>query len=1149
MLRPEKIFVNILILVFCVDSLYTQILPPSNLLSLEVQKRISQAPQDPTQPYRLLKPTKADASRKLQTVRDAQFLSLDKETLAEIMHERKSMIEVQLPYHEKMIRIKLFPFDPKADEFSVSSPSGILEHEDMIHFRGIIAGDHQSVVALSLGRDEVTGIISSADMGNLILAQLPTDPRFHILYEETNLKAESKFICDAILPPGYQIKEIRSSSSRSNQSPACVTVFFETSFNVLQKFDGNLDKTINYITGLFNQVSAIYANEEITLLLSDLYIWTIPDPYNHDNTAAALESFTNAPLKGYANLRYLLDMSDSSSGGRAYVDVLCDKTFNVGYCNIVATYETVPTYSWSVNILAHEVGHGLGSFHTQDCVWGEGKCAAIDGCADPNPEVGCGSCSPAPIPDRGTIMSYCHLQKGIDFSLGLGMEPGALMRSRVAGAECLSNCDAEIRLICSISIEDIEVTAARCDKSNGIVKVLISGGSGSESFDIGYGPQSEHVFTNLAPGEYRIIVKDGIACTRTADVVVPSESNAPDLEAVVTNASCNGKDGSIEIIPLGGHAPYHYYVQEQETKDSIIPGLEPGEYLIGLVDKEGCTAAKKLTIFEEMSPLIDIKTEPTQCGQANGKMLLTGIGGTLPYFFEIQSSTHYDSLVINQTSTIIDQMDAGIYQIMVQDAQGCLDSMEVSIDSSSNIGLQVFSNPASCDAANGEIEIVASGGNQPYRYFLDENEMEGPKSDRLSSGSYVVKVIDSEECQNSALVQIKNDPSFVAPKLPDQLVLCDGDEVVLNSGLSPLTKVTWLHNGDQMDDTTTSILITKAGRYQALVKYGESCTLSDQTQVILQEKPTVSLEPTIEICEGSDFHFSKPFPGYHYVWSNGTTGVQTQFIESGEYTLEVFSEHGCKQTIPIMVNIIPQINLRVANPEMILCEGEEIHFHAAGVSSYTWTTDVPGQEETIGTGSFIKPDHSTKYQVIGRNECFADTLAISVSFHDFIRQLPGDTNALKGTSLFFSIPEGEDIRWQSTHPMDCGTCRQTRITVMGDGQLFVTYTDANGCLRTETTHISTMALTEITPEIITEITPDGDGKNDHLYIHQLERYSGATVEVFANSGARVFISSDYKNDWPPNSGIDLTSGEYRYTINIKSGTEVVKLAGKLDIIR
>ncbi|WP_409628714.1 zinc-dependent metalloprotease [Belliella pelovolcani] len=112
----------------------------------------------------------------------------------------------------------------------------------------------------------------------------------------------------------------------------------------------------------------------------------------------------------------------------------------------ITTIETVPTYSWTVHIVAHEFGHLFGSRHTHACVW-NGNNTAIDGCwgCMENPDPNGGGCQNCPNPGvpsgGGTIMSYCHLQSvGVNFNLGFGLQPGNVIRNSVANADCLCEC-------------------------------------------------------------------------------------------------------------------------------------------------------------------------------------------------------------------------------------------------------------------------------------------------------------------------------------------------------------------------------------------------------------------------------------------------------------------------------------------------------------------------------------------------------------------------------------------------------------------------------------------------------------------------------------------------------------------------------------
>src|SRR5262249_13109320 len=82
--------------------------------------------------------------------------------------------------------------------------------------------------------------------------------------------------------------------------------------------------------------------------------------------------------------------------------------------------------------------HGLGSPHTHSCTWAqEGRVPAhttLDSCQAS--EGGCASYTNHLPPDKGTIMSYCHLIGGVANGLRLDFHPVCVRRLRGVMATC-----------------------------------------------------------------------------------------------------------------------------------------------------------------------------------------------------------------------------------------------------------------------------------------------------------------------------------------------------------------------------------------------------------------------------------------------------------------------------------------------------------------------------------------------------------------------------------------------------------------------------------------------------------------------------------------------------------------------------------------
>lgn len=80
------------------------------------------------------------------------------------------------------------------------------------------------------------------------------------------------------------------------------------------------------------------------------------------------------------------------------------------------------------------------------------------------------------------------------------------------------------------------------------------------------------------------------------------------------------------------------------------------------------------------------------------------------------------------------------------------------------------------------------------------------------------------------------------------------------------------------------------------------------------------------------------------------------------------------------------------------------------------------------------------------------------------------------------------------------------------------------------------------------ITPNGDGINDYWILSSISNYPSSKIEIYNRYGQKVFQSKGY--GIPFNgvvNGTDLPSGTYYYTIELRSGCNIVK--GALTIIR
>ena len=342
------------------------------------------------------------------------------------------------------LELELFKTTFTTPDFSVvasNSNGKAIPYEGGVHYWGIVKGDNSSIASISIFDNEVMGMISSPTGGNIILGKLEHDTQdMHILYNEHDLVAPPLARCNTPESlTGYSGNDLNRSGA-STLSTNCIRLYWEVNYDLYQN-KGSLTAVTNYVTGLFNQSAVLYSNDSIPVTLGQVYVWTTASPYTQTSTSALLSQFQATRTSFNGDLGMLIGLV--GNGGIAYVNGLCggNQIYSEGYAGISTYFNTVPTYSWSVEVVTHEQGHLMGSQHTHACAW-NGNNTAIDGCGPAAGYAYEGSCTGAPVPSGGgTIMSYCHLTGvGINFSLGFGPQPRAVILNRYNNALCLTSC-------------------------------------------------------------------------------------------------------------------------------------------------------------------------------------------------------------------------------------------------------------------------------------------------------------------------------------------------------------------------------------------------------------------------------------------------------------------------------------------------------------------------------------------------------------------------------------------------------------------------------------------------------------------------------------------------------------------------------------
>lgn len=410
-----------------------------------------------------------------EAVSQGIVLPVNQQAMADLVRQGSPSIALRIPTRSRgTVELELYKEDVLAAGFRVLTSDGQrLSAPQSAHYRGIVKGDPQSRAAISIFENEVVGFFSSGDDYHVVGRLAGNNPAgMHIVYEHHDLKWEPPTAPCAMddantATHGTSFRSMLDSVLPQSVTPRCVQLYVETEYDIYQSL-GSVSAVTNYVSAVYNQVNVLYANNQTPMsALSQVYVWTSPDPYNtmsenrlYDFTGYR-RSFTGTfgTLWTFENIRSMAyDINTYCQPSAAYRSAFCGLWGG--------SYSNVPTYSWTVYIIAHELGHLFGSEHTHACVW-NGNNTAIDGCSG---YVEYGTCALPSNPACGSLMSYCTYC--IDFNEGFGAQPGEKIRTRYAAATCVPTCDSTT---CNYTLNP---TSASFTAASGTASVTVTTATG-----------------------------------------------------------------------------------------------------------------------------------------------------------------------------------------------------------------------------------------------------------------------------------------------------------------------------------------------------------------------------------------------------------------------------------------------------------------------------------------------------------------------------------------------------------------------------------------------------------------------------------------------------------------------------------------------
>ncbi len=347
-------------------------------------------------------------------------------------------ISISIPFEGTTITVDLVRSKIFTDDFTVvTGENKVYPYTPGVYYRGIIRNNPNSISAFSFFNGELYGTISDNAHGNIVIGKLktPGNNSQYVIYSDKDILLPFPDFCNTTEKEPAALTAEKGLRTQALSTNKCARIYYEVDNRLYDDNGSDVVVTTNWITAVHNNIQTLFANDNISVAMSQVYIWTTNDPYNGANSSDQLNTFKSTRLTFNGDAAQLV-AKDNNYGGLAWADALCS-SFHYSYADVNFNFQTVPSYSWTIEAMTHEIGHTLGSYHTHNCGWPIG---ALDDCYTTE-----GGCPPGPTPvNGGTIMSYCHLSStGINFNNGFGPYPRDTIIYLVDHAACLgTSCTA-----------------------------------------------------------------------------------------------------------------------------------------------------------------------------------------------------------------------------------------------------------------------------------------------------------------------------------------------------------------------------------------------------------------------------------------------------------------------------------------------------------------------------------------------------------------------------------------------------------------------------------------------------------------------------------------------------------------------------------
>lgn len=370
--------------------------------------------------------------------------------------------------------------------------------------------------------------------------------------------------------------------------------------------------------------------------------------------------------------------------------------------------------------------------------------------------------------------------------------------------------------------------------NNGKIEVNPSGGTPNYQYQWFFNGtvinnQSNNNLSNLAPGEYKVIITDANLICSNEKTFIINEPKLLELKASTTKVLCYGEqNGRINAIATGGvkdnNGFYTYtlfdmnknVLESQKALEAKFDSKFAGTYYIQVTDFNSNATPSNVNdltpiVIEQPNKtltLVEIKKNNATCpNEADGSIIFETSGGTPNYKYTLLNVNKNTSSQVNDSA--ISNLSAGTYTLTVTDSNDCVQSSTFTITEPEDFGFDkekfTLTKPI-LPETNWSINVVMKGGQNDYKYSIKNSsgntfleKVISEKSllvNQLPTDIYTVSVTDNTGCTKTEIIDLTNNVLTASIQQTKQIICNDEGaniEALVTGGLGIKT-YTWYKN-------------------------------------------------------------------------------------------------------------------------------------------------------------------------------------------------------------------------------------------------------------------------------------------------------------------------------------------------------------------